>query len=327
MKFNVGVGDEHLLQLLSDLIKKNRQQWKAKFFHRHRDTNVTGPQRDWAASWLVSINRNFQFTPETLSLALNLMDRFLNSVKVPPKYLHCVGISCFFLAAKTMEEDDVIPNTQILAAESQCGCSVSEILRMEREILSKLDWNLRHVHHIDFLQTLYALLLSMYPQYFCLGNLTPSQQLSALTSKLFRLLCSHKLMVFRPSVLVLSLISLELETYVPQSWCPITMMLLGLTEITTDELIHCREGCSRQLSAKFHLPKPPLLYTRRKRFCIKRKVEQIVEVDEIYDCIKHLYNEDDLARSKLSDKLLPLSCSTEMRQTIDDMPIQTVAAT
>lgn len=326
MKFNLGVGDEQLLQLLSDLLKKDRQQWKAKFFRRHGDTNVTGCQRDWAASWLVSINRNFQFTPETLSLALSLMDRFLNSVKVPPKYLHCVGISCFFLAAKTMEEDEVVPNTQILAAESQCGCSVSEILRMEREILSKLDWNLRHVHHIDFLHALHALLLSMYPQYLCLGNMTPSRQLSTLTSKLFRLLCSHKFMVFRPCVLVLSLLSLELETYVPQSWLQLTMILQRLTEIPTEQLVHCREECSRQLSAKFHLPKPPVLYARRKRVCMKRRVEQI-EVDEIYDCIKHLYNEDDLAKSKSSDKVLPLSCSTELRQCVDDVPVQTIAAT
>ena len=58
---------------------------------------------------------------------------------------------------------------------------------------------------------------------------------------------------------------------------------------------------------------------------MKRRVEQI-EVDEIYDCIKHLYNEDDLVKSK-SDKVLPLSCSTELRQSIDDVPVQTVAAT
>ena len=184
----------------------------------------------------------------------------------------------------------VVPNTQILAAGSQCGCSVSEILRMEREVLSKLDWNLRHVHHIDFLHTvsfsfysllfiyfvcipyvktlsttewlfcmcvcvrererkslfvnfsfflfqLHALLLSMYPQYLCLGNMTPSRQLSTLTSKLFRLLCSHKFMVFRPCVLVLSLLSLELETYVPQSWLQLTMILQRLTEVSLGSLI------------------------------------------------------------------------------------------
>ncbi|CAI9732137.1 Hypothetical predicted protein [Octopus vulgaris] len=313
MKFNLGIGDAQVLQMLSESINKERQQWKAKFFRRHGDTSVTGSQRDWAASWLVSVNRNFHFTPETVSLTLNILDRFLNSVKVPPKYLHCVAVSCFFLAAKTIEEDEVIPSTRELAAESQCGCSVSEILRMEREILGKLDWNLRNVSHIDFLHTIHALLLSMYPQYLYLGNMTPSHQLASLTSKVFRCLCNHRFMVFRPSVLVLAVFSLELESHIFHSWLQLTMMLQKITEVPTDQLINCREECSRYLSSKFHLPKPPVIYGHKKRVCVKRRLEQI-EVDEIYDCIKHLYNEEYFSPPTNTEKVLPLSCSQNILQ-------------
>lgn len=34
---------------------------------------------------------------------------------------------------------------------SQCGCAVSDILRMEMIVLSKLQWNVKTVTQIDFL--------------------------------------------------------------------------------------------------------------------------------------------------------------------------------
>merc|ERR1719419_1140795 len=85
---------------------------------------------------LLDLNDHFNFYPETFFLATSIVDRFLSIVKARQKHLKIISVTCFYLAAKVMEEDEVIPGTLELVRASECGCSVAEILRMERCILS-----------------------------------------------------------------------------------------------------------------------------------------------------------------------------------------------
>lgn len=65
--------------------------------------------RDFEVKDLITLTQFFGFNAETFSLAVNLLDRFLSKMKVQSKYLGCVGLSCFYLAVKSIEEERNFP--------------------------------------------------------------------------------------------------------------------------------------------------------------------------------------------------------------------------
>ncbi|XP_004596225.2 cyclin-I isoform X4 [Ochotona princeps] len=311
------------------------------------EKNVSPSQRDEVIQWLAKLKYQFNLYPETFALASSLLDRFLATVKAHPKYLSCIAISCFFLAAKTVEEDERIPILKVLARDSFCGCSSSEILRMERIILDKLNWDLHTATPLDFLHIFHAIAVSTRPQLlFSFPKLSPSQHLTILTKQLLHCMaCSH-LLQFKGSMLALALVSLEMEKLIPD-WLPLTIELLQKAQMESSQLIHCRELVAHHLSTPesslplnsvyvyrplkhtlvtcdkgvFRLPpcvpgpgfskdsKPEVpvrgvaaLYhhlqaaSRCKHTSAKRKVEEM-EVDDFYDGIKRLYNEDNASEN------------------------------
>lgn len=54
---------------------------------------VLGYHRDRVVGWILSLNAEFRFSPETLGLAISLIDHFLNLVKVSKINLDIFTIS------------------------------------------------------------------------------------------------------------------------------------------------------------------------------------------------------------------------------------------
>lgn len=225
-----------------------------------QDTDISPAQRDEAVRWLTEVHSRLQLYPETLVLAVSILDRFLAPIKARPKYLRCIAIACFFLAAKTCEEDECVPSLKELAVSSSCGCSPSEILRMERIILDKLNWDLHTATALDFLHIFHAMVLSCRSGFLepVLG-LNRSEHLSLLTRRLYHCLADHTLVQLRGSMLALALITLELETCCPD-WLALTIDLLRKAQINSSELIRSRELVARSLSTLRASPLPNTVY-------------------------------------------------------------------
>ncbi|KAH9494578.1 hypothetical protein Btru_019904 [Bulinus truncatus] len=313
--------------MLSLYLDKERRFWKPLVIKSSSEEGINERERDEVAAWLAHLSAEFTFLPETCGLAILLMDRVLHLVKVRAKYLQCVAVTCLYIAAKTLEEDENIPPTSYLVRKSCCGCSFAEITRMEMVILSKLNWDIKTPSAVDFLHTIHVVLLLHYPHLLSSqSNMSPTEHLSLVMRKMIRCLTCYSLHRYRPSSIALALISLELEQITP-GWLRLVLALQRATNVGSEQLMQCREAIADILGHHLHTG---YQYQSRKSSSSapqskKRKVEHVLpenEDENIYDGIKRLYNEDMLVangNSYLGDKTaLRSSCSLEMHQELDE---------
>ncbi|XP_067422689.1 cyclin-G1 isoform X2 [Emydura macquarii macquarii] len=166
---------------------------------------MTARLRDFEVKDLLSLTQFFGFNTETFSLAVNFLDRFLSKMKVQPKHLGCVGLSCFYLAVKATEEERNIPLATDLIRISQYRFTVSDMMRMEKIVLEKLYWKVKATTAFQFLQ-LYHLLI--HENLSCERKHLNFERLEA------QLKACHCRIMFskaKPSVLALSILALEIE--------------------------------------------------------------------------------------------------------------------
>lgn len=100
--------------------------------------------------WLMQVHSRFRLLPETLFLAVNIIDRFLSKRVVSLAKLQLVGITCMFIAAKV--EEVVAPSASNFLYCAEESYTETEILQAERYVLKTIDWNLSYPNPIHFLR-------------------------------------------------------------------------------------------------------------------------------------------------------------------------------
>uniref|UniRef100_A0A8C5J0W5 Cyclin G1 n=1 Tax=Junco hyemalis TaxID=40217 RepID=A0A8C5J0W5_JUNHY len=167
---------------------------------------MTARLRDFEVKDLLSLTQFFGFHTETFSLAVNFLDRFLSKMKVQPKHLGCVGLSCFYLAVKASEEERNVPLATDLIRISQYRFTVSDMMRMEKIILEKLGWKVKAITAFQFLQLYHS---------FIHENLSCERRkylnFERLETQLKACHCRIMFSKAKPSVLALSILALETE--------------------------------------------------------------------------------------------------------------------
>ena len=100
--------------------------------------------------WLIEVHTRFHLLPETLFLAVNIIDRFLSEKVVQLDRLQLVGITAMFIASKY--EEVLSPHVENFKRITDDGFSEAEILSAERFVLSTLDYNLSYPNPMNFLR-------------------------------------------------------------------------------------------------------------------------------------------------------------------------------
>lgn len=132
---------EYLHQLEVITLPKKEDLYQHRNIHQNRDILV---------NWLVKIHNKFGLLPETLYLAINIMDRFLGKELVQLDKLQLVGTSCLFIASKY--EEVYSPSIKHFASETDGACTEDEIKEGEKFISKTLKFNLNYPNPMNFLR-------------------------------------------------------------------------------------------------------------------------------------------------------------------------------
>ncbi|KAJ1307689.1 hypothetical protein OPQ81_001780 [Rhizoctonia solani] len=102
-------------------------------------TEIEWSMRTTLVDWLMQVHMRYHMLPETLWIAINIVDRFLSKRVVSLVKLQLVGVTAMFIAAKY--EEILAPSVDEFVFMTERGYERDEILKGERIILSTLDFN------------------------------------------------------------------------------------------------------------------------------------------------------------------------------------------
>lgn len=113
-------------------------------------TELEWKMRGILVDWLLEVHTRFRLLPETLFLAVNIIDRFLSRKVVQLDRLQLVGVTAMFIASKY--EEVLSPHVQNFRHVADDGFTEAEILSAERFILGALDYDLSYPNPMNFLR-------------------------------------------------------------------------------------------------------------------------------------------------------------------------------
>ncbi|KAJ4295759.1 G2/mitotic-specific cyclin [Collariella sp. IMI 366227] len=135
--------------------------------------------------WLVEVHLRFHLLPETLFLAVNIVDRFLSEKVVQLDRLQLVGITAMFIASKY--EEVLSPHIANFRHIADDGFTEAEILSAERFVLATLNYDLSYPNPMNFLRRISK------ADNYDIQSRTIGKYLMEIS------LLDHRLMAYRPS--------------------------------------------------------------------------------------------------------------------------------
>ncbi|CAE6521190.1 unnamed protein product [Rhizoctonia solani] len=107
------------------------------------------PELQWEmrpclVDFLIEVHVQFRLRPETLYLAMNIVDRYVSRRVVYKKHYQLVGCSALWIAAKFEDAKDRVPTVQDLHSMCRGTYDESAFIQMEGHVLATIQWTVGH---------------------------------------------------------------------------------------------------------------------------------------------------------------------------------------
>ncbi|XP_019967541.1 cyclin-G2 [Paralichthys olivaceus] len=205
------------------------------------DSRISAKCRDAKVEDLWSLTSFFGYSTQTFVLAVNLLDRFLAMMRIQPKHLSCVSLSCLHMAAKVTEDCNVTSTDELIRI-GQCRFTVSDLGRMEKIVSEKLNFKSKAITALTFLQLYHQIALSHST------DRKETLSLEKLEAQLKACLCRISFSKAKPSVLALSLLRQEIKAVQSEDMLEIASHIQRHLKIADGELRLWSERVAQCLS-------------------------------------------------------------------------------
>jgi hypothetical protein len=131
---------EYVKEIHENLKKREMTGRASPTYMSRIQQDINEKMRVILTDWIVDVHLKFKLQPETLFIAVEIIDRFLDKKVVSRQKLQLVGVVAMLLAAKY--EEIYPPEVKDFIYISANTYSRDDILRMERLMFATLDFNL-----------------------------------------------------------------------------------------------------------------------------------------------------------------------------------------
>ncbi|KAF9941155.1 hypothetical protein BGZ75_004520 [Mortierella antarctica] len=140
---------DNLLELeykdeIFEYMKQMERETMAVPEHMDLQPELTWDLRPLLVDFLIEIHNHFNLQPETLYLAMNMMDRYLSKRVVYKKHYQLVGMTSLWISSKYEDSKEKLPSVSQLCKLCSNTYDEAAFITMERHILKTLDYGLGH---------------------------------------------------------------------------------------------------------------------------------------------------------------------------------------
>lgn len=140
---------EYVVEIF-EYLKKLEVSTRPNADYMDHQEDLEWKMRGILVDWLIEVHTRFHLLPETLFLAVNIIDRFLSAKMVQLDRLQLVGVTAMFIASKY--EEVLSPHVANFRHVADDGFTEDEILSAERYVLTALDYDLSYPNPMNFLR-------------------------------------------------------------------------------------------------------------------------------------------------------------------------------
>ena len=137
----VSYAGEYLEEIYLNLLNEERQSTiKPKIGYMAKQTEINEQMRAILIDWIIEVHFQFNLREETLYMAIWIIDTYLSFNFISRKNLQLLGITCLLISCKS--EEIYFPQQNKFIEVTDGAYTKEEMLKMENEILKKLNFNI-----------------------------------------------------------------------------------------------------------------------------------------------------------------------------------------